>query len=94
MTSSTTFILSPLNKVPLFYRRPLKLKNNNKQVRQIDAKYTRLTPSCNHPRNFIATASIVLEICTGQNSSMKINKGNNSKIKQTRVKVHVHCTPP
>ena len=34
-----------------------------------------LTPSCNHPRNFIAKASIVMEICTGQNSSMKINKG-------------------
>ena len=28
-----------------------------------------------HPQNFITLASIVLEICTGQNSSMKINKG-------------------
>ena len=28
-----------------------------------------------HPQNFITTASIVLEICSGQNSSMKINKG-------------------
>ena len=27
-----------------------------------------------HPQNFITTASIVLEICSGQNSSMKINK--------------------
>ena len=28
-----------------------------------------------HPQNFITVASIVLEICSGQNSSMKINKG-------------------
>ena len=28
-----------------------------------------------HPKNFITLASIVLEICSGQNSSMKINKG-------------------
>ena len=28
-----------------------------------------------YPQNVITTASIVLEICTGQNSSMKINKG-------------------
>ena len=28
-----------------------------------------------HPQNFITIASIVLEICTGQKSSMKINKG-------------------
>ena len=27
------------------------------------------------PQNFIIIASIVLEICSGQNSSMKINKG-------------------
>ena len=27
-----------------------------------------------HPQNFITIASIVLEICTGQNSSMKVNK--------------------
>ena len=50
-------------------------ENIMKQERQIVTKYARLTPSCNHPRNFIAIASIVLEICTGQNSSMKINKG-------------------
>ena len=64
-----------------------------KQERQIVARYACLTPSCNHPGNFIAIASIVLEICTGQNSSMKI-KSNNSKFKQARVKVHVHCKPP
>ena len=46
-----------------------------------------------HPQNFITIAIIVLEICSGQNSSMKINKGQNSKIKQTRVMVHVHFTP-
>ena len=28
-----------------------------------------------HPQNFITIASIILEICSGQNSSMKINKG-------------------
>ena len=28
-----------------------------------------------HPQNFITIASVVLEICSGQNSSMKINKG-------------------
>ena len=28
-----------------------------------------------HPQNFITLASIVLEICSGQNSSMKIDKG-------------------
>ena len=47
-----------------------------------------------HQQNFITIASIVLEICSGQNSNMKINKGNNSKIKQARVMVPVHCTLP
>ena len=28
-----------------------------------------------HPQNFITLASIVLEICSGQNSSKKLNKG-------------------
>ena len=41
----------------------------------VKARYARLTPSCNHPRNFITIASKVLEICTGQKISMKINKG-------------------
>ena len=41
------------------------------------------------PQNFITIASIVLEIRTGQSSSIKI-KGNDSKTKQTRVTVHVH----
>ena len=42
-------------------------------------KIAHLTPSCNHPQNFIAMASRVLEICTGQNSSMEKQKtkGNN-----------------
>ena len=48
---------------------------NTEQERQIVTKYARLTPSCNHPQNFIAITSIVLEICTRQNSSMKIDKG-------------------
>ena len=50
-----------------------RIENTVEQERQIVAKYARLTPSYNHPRNFIA--SKVLEICTWQNSSMKINKG-------------------
>ena len=32
-----------------------------------------------HPQNFITLASIVLEICSGQNSSMKINEGQELK---------------
>ena len=48
---------------------------NMQQERQIVTRYARLTPSCNHPRNFIAIASLVLEICTGKKSSIKINKG-------------------
>ena len=44
-----------------------------------------------HPQVFITIASIFLEICSGQNLSMKIKtKGNNSKIKSAGVKVHVH----
>ena len=47
-----------------------------------------------HPQNFITIAFIVLEICTRQNLSIKKKKkGNNSKTKQARVTVHVHCTP-
>ena len=51
------------------------VENTVEQERQIDARYARLTPSCNHPRNFITIASIVLEICSGKNSRMKINEG-------------------
>ena len=39
-------------------------------------------------------ASIVLEKSCGQNSSITIKKGYNSKIKQARVTIHVHCTSP
>ena len=38
-----------------------------KQERQIVARNAHLTSTCNHSRNFIAIARIVLEICTGQN---------------------------
>ena len=34
---------------------------------------------------FITIASIVLEICSRQKSSMKITKGNNSKLRQARA---------
>ena len=37
---------------------------------------------------------LVLEIWTGKNLSIKKTKGNNSKTKQARVTVHMHCTPP
>ena len=50
-----------------------------------------------HPQNFIAIASIVLEICSRQNLRLKKKKkpkGNNSKIKQARVMVHMQCTAP
>ena len=46
------------------------------------------------PTKFHNHNSIVLEICSGQNSSIEKTKDNNSKIKQARVTVHVHCTPP
>ena len=60
-----------------------KFKYENKQ-RAISKKLSKSYSSCAlhsplmrsiHPQNFITIASIVLEICTGQNSSMKINKG-------------------
>ena len=47
-----------------FFPPYLRLLLKGKQERQIVAKYARLTPSYNHPRNFLAVASIVLEICT------------------------------
>ena len=88
------------------------------------------------PTKFHNHRNYILEICAGQKSSLKVNKGqslkkkeskqelwfmctalprdeiypptkfhnhctvleitkgNNSKIKQSRVTVHVHCTPP
>ena len=52
------------------------VKNIVEQERQIVTRYACLTPSCNLPQNFIAIASIVLEIYIGQISSMK-KKGNN-----------------
>ena len=60
-----------------------KFKYENKQ-RAITKKLSKQYGSCAlhsplmrfiHPQNFITIASIVLEICSGQNSSMKINKG-------------------
>ena len=56
--------------------------SNEKQERQIVARYARLTPSCK------------AGACTGQNSSMKTTKGTNSEIKQARVMIPSHCTPP
>ena len=61
-----------------------KVKYENKQRAITKKKETRVYGSCAlhshlirsiHPQNFITIASIVLEICSGQNSSMKINKG-------------------
>ena len=53
----------------------VRIENIVEQKWQIVTKYARLTLSCNHPRNFIAIASLILERCSGQYSSMKINKG-------------------
>ena len=56
-----------------------KTKDNNskKKARKSYGSYALYSPLIRsiHPQNFITIASIVLEICTGQNSSMKINKG-------------------
>ena len=46
------------------------------------------------PMKFHDPSWYSLEICSRQNSSMKKTKGNNSKIKQARVMIPVHCTPP
>ena len=79
-----------------------KVKYENKQRAIIKKKANKSYGSCAlhsplmrsiHPQNFITLANIVLEICSRQNSSMKIKKGNNSKIKQAKVMVPVHCTP-
>ena len=81
-----------------------KSKGNNSKLRQARVKVhvhsTSPLMRSIHPQNFTTIASLVLEICSGQNSSMKKfkyekkTKGNNSKNKQARVEVHVHCTPP
>ena len=61
-----------------------KVKCENKQRAITNKKANKSYGSCAlhsplmrsiHPQNFITIASIVLEICSGQNSSMKINKG-------------------
>ena len=59
-------ILTYLYKKKLFFlsRFVLSIKSLNKQERQIVARYARLTPSCK------------ARACTGQNSSMKNNKGH------------------
>ena len=61
-----------------------KVKYENKQTAKTKKKANKSYGSCAlhsllmrsiHPQNFITIASIVLEMCSGQNSSMKINKG-------------------
>ena len=84
-----------------------KVKYENKQRAITKKKKNKSYGSCAlhsplmrsiRPQNFITLASLVLEICSGQNSSMKKKKkktkGNNSKIKQARVTDYVDCTPP
>ena len=44
-----------------------------------------------HPQNFITIASIVLEISSEQNSSMKINKGQELK-KLSKRELRFMCT--
>ena len=61
-----------------------KVKYESKQRAIIKKKANKSYHSCAlhsplkrsiHPQNFITIACIILEICSGQNSSMKINKG-------------------
>ena len=55
-----------------------KTKGNNSKIKQarvtVHVLHSPLMTSI-HPQNLITIASIVLGICSGQNSSMKINKG-------------------
>ena len=76
-----------------------KLKYENKQ-RAITQKLSESYGSCAlhsplmisiHPQNFITIASIVLEICSGQNSSMKINKGQQNQ-KLSKRELWFLCT--
>ena len=46
-----------------------------------------------HPQNFINIASIVLEICSRQNPSMKINKGKNSKLSKQELQFMCTAVP-
>ena len=44
-----------------------------------------------HPQNFITIAIIVLAICTGQKSSLKVNKGQSLKKKKKANKSYGSC---
>ena len=76
-----------------------KVKYENKQ-RAITKKANKSHGSCAlhsplmrsiHPQNFITLASTVLEICYGQKSSMKINKGQLLK-KKSKQELWFMCT--
>ena len=46
-----------------------------------------------HPQNFVTIAIIVLEICTGQKSSLKVNKGQSlKKKKKSKQELWFMCT--
>ena len=45
-----------------------------------------------HPQNFIIIAILVLEICTGQKSSLKVNKGQSLKKKKSKQELWFMCT--
>ena len=64
MTKLKAFADDNLNEAQMMISVSDRIENIMEQERQIVAKYARLTPSYNHPRNLIAIASIVLEICT------------------------------
>ena len=55
-------------------------RNTVEQERQIVARYARLTPSCK-------AGAYKIQV-------WKTTKGTNSKIKQARVMIPVHCTSP
>ena len=46
-----------------------------------------------HPHNFITIASIGFEICSRQKSRINLKKGNNSKLRQAKVKVQCTALP-
>ena len=63
------------------------------QEQQIVARYAQLTPSCNHPQNFITIASIVLEICIGQNLTKNKQRAITQKLSKQELRFMVIALP-
>ena len=66
-----------------------KTKSNNSKTKQARVTvHVHCTPTLMrsiHPQNFITIAIIVLEICTRQKSSLKVNKGQSLKKKKKKA---------